>query len=179
MVNRLKQQIFVLYHMPEKRLWVFAEIFVSDTMSGKKKFPFSVIASKTNICFWQNDRKREILFSGHCVQNKYLNVWGCFMQIHVRFSAQKRVSRDHFQFRVWVLKHPFSCVIFCDGKTFKIMSSFFLQCSLVRFNNQLLVCDIITKKGNFFFSVLVPETNICVPTPNYLFMTDGSKKEQL
>ena len=59
------------------------------------------------------------------------------------------------------------------------MSSFFLHFSLVRFKNQLLVFDKMTEKGNFFFPVLVPETNICVPTPNYLFMTDGSKKEQL
>ena len=178
----MKYQIFMVYHKPEERtpfLWVFAEIFVLYTMSGKKKFPFSVIASKTNICFCQNDRKREILFSWHCVQNKYLNVWGCFVQIHVRFSAQKRVSRGYFQFLVWVLKHPFSCVIFWDGKTFKIMSSFFLHFSLVRFKHQLLVFDKMTEKGNFFFPVLVPETNICVPTPNYLFMTDGSKKEQL
>ena len=47
------------------------QIFVLDTMSGKKKFPFSVILSKTNICFRRNDRKREFLFSGHCVQNEY------------------------------------------------------------------------------------------------------------
>ena len=144
----LKQQNFVLYHMPEKRLWVFAEIFVSDTMSGKNKFPFSVMVSKTNICFWQNDRKRQILFSWHFVQNNYLNVWGCFMQIHVRFSAQKRVSRDHFQFRVWVLKHPFSCLIFWDGKTFKKMSFFFLHCLLVHFKNQLFVFYKMTENGD-------------------------------
>ena len=37
----------------------------------------------------------------------------------------------------------------------------------------------MTEKGNFFFSVLVSETNIYVPAPNYLFMTEGRKKEQL
>ena len=154
-----------------------------------------------NICFGHNDRKKEIPFFGHCVLNKYLfwTTWpkkgnsffrsfcpkqifeflGCFMQIHVRFSAQKRVSRDHFQFLVWVLKHPFSCVIFWDGKTLKRMSSFFLHCPLVRFNNQLLVFDKMTEKGNFFFSVILSQTNICAPTPQYLFMTDGRKKEQL
>ena len=42
-------------------------------MTEKKKFPFSVILSKTNICFRRNDRKREFLFFGHCVQNKYFD----------------------------------------------------------------------------------------------------------
>ena len=69
----------MLYHMPVEMgnslSWVFAEIFILVTMTEKKNFPFSVIASKTNICFGQNDRKREILFFGHFVPNKYLNFW--------------------------------------------------------------------------------------------------------
>ena len=61
----------------QKILHVFAQnnpkiqIFVWDKMTEKKNFPFSVILSKTNICFRRNDRKREILFFGHCDQNKY------------------------------------------------------------------------------------------------------------
>ena len=152
-----------------------------------------------NICFVHKYRKKEFPFFGHCVLNKYLfwTKWpkkgnsffrsfcpkqifeflGCFVQIHVRFSAQKCASRDHFQFLVWVLKHPFSYVIFWDGKTLKIMSSFFLHCPLVRFNNQLFVFAKMTEKGKFFFSVILPQTNICVPTPKYLFMTLSRKKE--
>jgi len=49
------------------------QIFVLYMMTEKKNFPFSVILSKTNICFRRNDRKREFLFFGHHVQNKYLD----------------------------------------------------------------------------------------------------------
>ena len=58
------------------------------------------------------------------------------------------------------------------------MSSFFLHFSLVRFKHQLLVFDIMTEKENFFFPVLVPETNICVPDTQ-LFVYDLEQEKRV
>ena len=48
------------------------QLFVCHKMTNKKKFPFLVIMSKSNICFWTWWQKREFLFFGHVVKNKYL-----------------------------------------------------------------------------------------------------------
>ena len=53
------------------------QLFVCDRMTRKKKFPFFVIWSKTNICFCMMTKKGKFLFFWSCDQKQIFNFNKC------------------------------------------------------------------------------------------------------